>query len=151
MLTRSDTYCFSAAPCSLDLQTTVSYYYFKLDKDLNHAGLRTGFCGRDLIHESLDTLLHFNSQQRNKFLYFCSTFVNIVFLFINISTLHKILLNNKAALSLDSVNLPLFICDLVTSDWLIYSFYFSYLSLVNLRLLLMGKSICWPFVDGRHQ
>ena len=50
------------------------------------AGLRTGLCGCDLIHESLYTLLHFSSQQRNKFLYFCSTIVNIVFLFINIST-----------------------------------------------------------------
>ena len=85
---RSDTYCFSAAPCSLDLQTTVSCYYFKLDKDLTHAGLRTGFYGRDLIHKSLYTLPHFSSQQRNKFLYFCSTIVNIVFLFNNISTLH---------------------------------------------------------------
>ena len=54
-----------------------------------HTGLRTGFYGRDLIHESLYTLLHFSSHQRNKFLYFCSTIVNNVFLFINISILHN--------------------------------------------------------------
>ena len=53
-----------------------------------HAGLRTGLYGHDLIHKSLYTLLHFSSQQRNKFLYFCSTIVNIIFSFINISTLH---------------------------------------------------------------
>ena len=88
--TRSDTYCFSAASCSLDLQATVSCHYFKLDKDLNHAGLRTGLYGHDLIHESLFNLLHFSSQQRNKFLYFCGTIVNIVFSFINISTLHTL-------------------------------------------------------------
>ena len=34
-----------------------------------------------------------------------------------------LLLSNKAALNLDSFNLPLFICDIVTSDWLIYCFY----------------------------
>ena len=34
--------------------------------------------------------LHFNSKQRNKFLYFCSTIVNIVFSFINISTLQMV-------------------------------------------------------------
>ena len=53
-----------------------------------HAGLRTGLYGRDLIHKSLYNLLHFSSHQRNKFLYFCSTIVNIVFSFINITTLH---------------------------------------------------------------
>ena len=52
-----------------------------------HAALRTGLYGRNLMHESLYTLLHFSSQQRNKFLYFCSTIVNIAFSFINISTL----------------------------------------------------------------
>ena len=52
-----------------------------------HAGLRTSLYGRDLIHESLYTLLHFSCQQRNKFLYFCSTIVNNVFSFINISIL----------------------------------------------------------------
>ena len=31
--TRSETYFFSAAPCSFDLQTTVSCYNFNLDKD----------------------------------------------------------------------------------------------------------------------
>ena len=77
---------FSAAPYSFDLQTTVSCYNFKLDKDPVHAATRTSLYGRDLIHESLYTLLHFSSQQRNKFLYFCSTIVNIVFSFINIST-----------------------------------------------------------------
>ena len=61
---------FSAAPCSFDLQTTVSCYNFKLDKDPIHAAARTGLYGSDLIHESLYTLLHFSSQQRNKFLYF---------------------------------------------------------------------------------
>ena len=81
------TNCFSAVPCSFDFQTTVSCYNLKLDKDLIHAGLRTGLYGRDLIHESQYILLHFSSQQRNKFLYFCSTIVNIVFSFINISTL----------------------------------------------------------------
>ena len=78
---------FSAATCSFDLQTTVSCYNFKLDKDLINADLRTGLYGRDLIHESLYTILHFSSQQRNKFLYFCCTIVDIVFSFINISTL----------------------------------------------------------------
>ena len=53
-----------------------------------HAGLRTGIYGCDLIHKSLYTLLHFSSQQRNKFLYFCSTIVNIVFSLININTIH---------------------------------------------------------------
>ena len=77
----------SAAPCSFDLQTTVSCYNLKLDKDLMHAGARTGLYVRDLIHESLYTRLHFSSQQRNKFLYFCRTIVSIVFSFINISTL----------------------------------------------------------------
>ena len=66
---------------------------------------------------------------------------------------HKILLlSNKAALNLDSVNFPLFKCDLVTSDWLISCFYFSHLSLANLLLLLMGMSIniCWQFLAGQH-
>ena len=84
------TNCFSAAPCSFDLQTTVSCYNFKLDKDPIYAGLRTGLFGRDWIHKSLYNLLHFSSQQRNKFLYFCSTIVNIVFSFINISTLQQV-------------------------------------------------------------
>ena len=48
-----------------------------------------------------------------------------------------LLLSNKAALSLDSVILLLFIYDLVTSDWLIYCFYFSCLWLA---ILQMGKS-----------
>ena len=61
---------FSAAPCSFDLQTTVSCYNFKLDKDLVHAAATTSLYGRDLIHESLYTLLHFSSQPRFKFLYF---------------------------------------------------------------------------------
>ena len=76
------------APCSFNLQTTMSCYNFKFDKDLIRAGLKTGIYGRDLIHESLYTLLHLSSQQRNKFLHFCSTIVNIVFSFVNISTLH---------------------------------------------------------------
>ena len=43
----------------------------------------------------------------------------------------------------------LFICDLVTSDWIIYLFHFSRLSLAN---LLMGKSvnICWQFIDTQY-
>ena len=63
-----------------------------------------------------------------------------------------LLLRNKAALSRYSVNLTLFICDLVVSDWIIYRFSLSRLSLANLRFVLMGKSIdiCWQFVDGRH-
>ena len=81
---------FSAAPCSFDLQTTVSCYNFKLDKDLIHAGARIGIYSRDLIHELHYTLLHFSSQQRNKFLYSCNTRVNIVFSFINISTLQYV-------------------------------------------------------------
>ena len=44
-----------------------------------HAGLRTGFCCRDLIHESLYTLLHFSSQQRNKFLYFLALLLILSF------------------------------------------------------------------------
>ena len=97
------TNCFSAAPCSFDLQTTVSCYNFKLDKNLIHAGLRTGLCGRDLIHESQYTLLHFSSQQRNNFLYFCSTIVNIVFSFINISTLHAVVTTGIKMLKLKQV------------------------------------------------
>ena len=58
MPTRSDTYSFSATPCSFDLQTAVSCY-FKLDKDPTHAGLRTGLYGCDLKRETLYTLLHF--------------------------------------------------------------------------------------------
>ena len=53
-----------------------------------HTGLRTGLYSRDMIHKLLYNLLHFSSQQRNKFLYFCSTIVNIVFSFINISILY---------------------------------------------------------------
>ena len=53
---------------------------------------------------------------------------------------YKILfLSNEAALSLDSVNLPLFICDFVAFYWLIYNFYFTRLLLANLLLLLMEK------------
>ena len=83
---------FSAAPCSFDLQTTVSSYNFKLDKDLIHAGPRIGIYDRDLIHKSLYTLLHFSSQTKKKISIFCSTIVNIVFSFINISTLHLLYL-----------------------------------------------------------
>ena len=79
------TNCFSATPCSFDLQTTVLCYNFNLDKELIHAVIRTGIYNRDLIHKSLYTLLLFSSRQRNKFI-FCSTTVNIVFSFINIST-----------------------------------------------------------------
>ena len=60
-----------------------------------------------------------------------------------------LLLINMAALSRYSDNLSLFICGLVASDWIIYSFHFSRLSLAN---LLMGKSIniCGQYIDGRH-
>ena len=60
---------FSTVPCSFDLQTTVSYYNFKFDKNLIHAAARTSLYGSDLIHESLYSLLHFSSQQRNNFFY----------------------------------------------------------------------------------
>ena len=58
-----------------------------------------------------------------------------------------LLLSNKVALSRQSVNLPLFICELVASNWTINSFHFSHLSLTN---LLMRKSIniCWQFIDS---
>ena len=55
---------------SFDLQTMVSYYNFKLDKNLFHAAARTSLYGSDWIHKLLYTLLYFSSQQRNKFFYF---------------------------------------------------------------------------------
>ena len=79
------------------------------------------------------------------------TFVGIQIAILFLVERYKILLlSNKAAISLDSVNLPLFIYDLVDSDWLIYCFYFSHLWLA---ILLMGKSIniCWrPTSIGDH-
>ena len=39
----------SAVSCLFDHQTTVSCYNFKLDKDIIHAGLRTGIYGCDMI------------------------------------------------------------------------------------------------------
>ena len=68
-----------AAPYSFDLQTTVSCYNFKLDKDPIRAGLKTGIYGRDLTLESLYTLLHFSSQQRIHFFIFVALLLILSF------------------------------------------------------------------------
>ena len=75
--------------------------------------------------------------------------VAILFLF---ERYKKLLLRNKAAVSRYPIYFPVFIWDLLVSDWIIYCFYFSRLLLVNLLLLLMRKSINigWQFVDCQH-
>ena len=85
----------------------------------------------------------------NKRIFYLYTFGIRVAIFFLVEWYKILLLRNKASLYLYSVNFLLFICDLVTSDWLIYCLYFNHLWLAN---LLMGKSIniCWQFVNGRH-
>ena len=76
---------FSAAPCLFDLQTTVSCYNFKLDRDLVPELVFT-----TVTWYTNRCIPFYNSapnKEMNLFIY-CSTIVNIAFSFINISTLH---------------------------------------------------------------
>ena len=77
---------FSAAPCSFDLQATVSYYNFKLDKNLSTLLPELAFT---IVTWYTNRCIHFYISGPNKemnFFIFCGTIVNIVFSFIIIST-----------------------------------------------------------------
>ena len=81
---------FSASPCLFDLQTTVSCYNFKRDKDLHQRcsqnwPLRSWIDTRIAVYPSTFQL----PTKKWFFKFFCGTIINIVFSFINNSTLQR--------------------------------------------------------------
>ena len=82
------TNCFSAAPCSFDLQTMVSCYNFNLDKDLYPRWFQNCHLQSWFWYTNCCIPFYISAPYKEiNFSIFCSTIVNIVFSFIHISTL----------------------------------------------------------------